>query len=75
MLSSHYVGFADGACRSTHNLSSATWELFAPNGELIDLQGIFLGQTTNNNAKYSAVIELLSEAVVVGIRDLVVKLD
>ena len=75
MSSDHYVGFADGACHSTRNLSSATWALFAPDGELINLQGIFLGQTTNNVAEYSAVIELLSDAIDLGIRDLVVKLD
>ena len=48
MSSNHYVGFADGVRCSTWNLSFATWELFAPDGELVDLQGIFLGQTTNN---------------------------
>ena len=73
--SSHYIGFADGACRSTWNPSSAAWVLYDPNDELINLQGIFLGWTTNNTAGYSAVIELLSESVSLGIRDLVVKLD
>jgi len=75
MSSGHYIGFVDGACRSTWNLSSAAWVLYDLNGELINLQGIFLGQTINNIVVYSAVIELLSEAVALGIRDLVVKLD
>ena len=75
MSSSHYVGFVDGACRSTHNLYSVTWVLYDPNGELINLQGICLGRTTNNIVKYNAIIDLLSEAVSLGIRDLVVKLD
>ena len=75
MSSNHYVNFADGACRSTRNLSSAAWALFAPDGELITLQGICLGRTTNNITEYSAVIELLSEAIDFKIRDLVVKLD
>ncbi len=69
------VGYADGASRSMQNLSSAAWVLYDLNGELINLQGIFLGRTTNNIAEYSAFIELLSEAVALGIRDLVVKLD
>jgi ribonuclease HI len=60
MSSSHYIGFADGACRSTQNLSSAAWVLYDPNGELINLQGICLGRTTNNIVEYSAVIELHS---------------
>ena len=70
-----YIGFVDGACRSTQNLSSAACALFAPDGELIDLQGTCMGGTTNNIAKYSELIELLSEAVAIRIRNLVVKLD
>ena len=75
MSLNHYVDFVDGACCSTRNLSSATWALFAPDGKLINLQGIYLGWTTNNIAEYSAVIELLSDAIDLAIRDLVVKLD
>ena len=58
-----HIGFTDGACRSTRNLSSAAWDIYDPNGELIDVQGICLGRTTNNIAKYSVIIELLSEAI------------
>jgi hypothetical protein len=29
-LSLPYIGFADGASRSTQNLASATWEIYAP---------------------------------------------
>ena len=38
-----YVGFADCASRNTQNLSSTAWVIYDPAGELIDLQGIFLG--------------------------------
>lgn len=75
MLSNHYVSFANGACRSTQNLSSSAWEIYEPNGELVNLKGICLGQTTNNIAKYSAVIEISSEAIALGIRELIVNLD
>ena len=75
MSDAPYVGFADGACRSTQNLSSAAWVIYDPHGELIDLQGVCLGRTTNNVAEYSAVIELLAEAANLGIRALVVNLD
>jgi len=75
MSNAPYVGFADGACRSTRNLSFAAWVIYDPHGELIDLQGVCLGRTTNNVAEYSAVIELLAEAVNLGIRALVVNLD
>ena len=51
-----YVGFADGASRNTKNLASATWVIYDPAGELIDLRGIFLGQATNNVIEYSIVI-------------------
>ena len=75
MSSTPYIGFADGACRSTRNLSSAAWVIYDPHGELIDLQGVCLGRTTNNVAEYCAVIELLTEAINLGIRALVVNLD
>jgi len=75
MFGAPYVGFADGACRSMRNLSSVAWVIYDPHGELIDLQGVCLGSTTNNVAEYSAVIELLAEAINLGIRALVVNLD
>ena len=70
-----YVGFADGAWRSTRNLSSAAWVIYDPHGELIDLQGVCLGRTTNNVTEYCVVIELLVEAINLRIRALVVNLD
>ena len=58
-----------------HNLSSATWEIYDPNGELVNLQVICLGHTTNNFTEYSSVIELFSRAISVGIRELVINLN
>ena len=72
---SPYVGFADGAFRSTKNLSSAAWVIYDPVGELINLQIICLGPATNNVTEYSALLELLTQAVNLGIRTLIVKLD
>ena len=69
------ISFADGACRSTQNLSSVEWATYDPNGELIDLEGICLGHTTNNIVEYSVVVELLLEAIALDIRELVVNLD
>jgi ribonuclease HI len=43
--------------------------------ELISLRGVCLGRATNNIAEYSAVIELLVDAISLGIRRLVVRLD
>ena len=62
-----FVGYADGASRSTQNLSSAAWAIFAPNGELVSFQGICIGRSTNNIAEYSTLIKLLSDAISFGI--------
>lgn len=55
-----HIGFTDGASHSAQNLSSMAWAIYDTQGELIDLQGICLGQTTNNIVAYSVVIEFLS---------------
>jgi len=70
-----YIGYADGACRSTQNVSSAAWVIYSPSDELVSMHGVSLGQTTNNIAEYSAVIELLTESISFGIRRLIVRLD
>ena len=70
-----FVGFVDGASSSTRNLSLAACVIYDPAGELVNLQGVCLGRTTNNIAEYSVVLELLTEAVNLGIRELLVYLD
>ena len=70
-----YIGFSDGACRNTRNISSAAWVIYSPFDELVSMHGVSLGQTTNNIAEYSAVIELLSESISFGIRSLIIGLD
>jgi ribonuclease HI len=70
-----YIGFADGASRSTQNLASATWAIYTPTNELVYLRGVCLGRVTNNIAEYSIVIELLVDVISLGIRHLVVRLD
>jgi ribonuclease HI len=67
-----YIGFTDGASRSTQNLASTAWAIYAPMNELNSLQGVCLGRATNNIAEYSAVIELLTDVISLGIRQLVV---
>jgi ribonuclease HI len=67
-----YIGFVDGASRSTHNLASAAWEIYAPTNELISLQGVCLGRATNNITEYSAVIELLIDSISLGIHHFIV---
>jgi ribonuclease HI len=70
-----YIGFADGASHSTWNLASTAWAIYAPTNELISFRGVCLGRATNNIAEYSTVIELLVDAISLGIRCLVVRLD
>jgi ribonuclease HI len=54
------------------NLAFTAWEIYAPTDELISLHGVFLGRATNNIAEYSAVIELLTDVVSLGICHLIV---
>jgi hypothetical protein len=72
MSSLPYIGFANGASHSTHNLASAAWEIYAPTNKLISLQGVCLGRATNNITKYNAVIELLTDAISLRIRHFIV---
>jgi ribonuclease HI len=70
-----FVGYADGASRHTRRLASAAWVIFSPQGQLLSSGGICLGDTTNNVTEYSAVIELLRDALSLGISHLWVYLD
>jgi ribonuclease HI len=58
-----YIGFTDGASRSTQNLASVAWAIYAPTDEIISLHGVCLGPATNNIVEYNAVIELLTDVV------------
>ena len=59
-----YVGFADGANRYTLNLTSASWVLYSPTGDLVSSGGPCLGPATNNLEEYHAVISLLIEVYI-----------
>jgi ribonuclease HI len=70
-----FIGYADGASRHTWRLTSTAWVIFTPQGQLLSSGGICLGDTTNNVAKYSEIIELLLDALSFGISHLWVYLD
>jgi ribonuclease HI len=70
-----YIVFVDGSSRSTQNLVSISWEIYAPMDEFISLHGVFLGHETNNIMKYNAVIEFLFDAISFGICHLIVQID
>jgi ribonuclease HI len=67
-----HIEFADGASRSTQNLASAAWEIYAPTNKLISLRGVFLGRVTNNIVEYSTVVKFLIDAISLSIRHLVI---
>ena len=70
-----FYGFADGACRHTLNLASTAWVLYSLDHDPISSWVVCIGPTTNNIAKYQAVIGLLTEATSRDIYDLVVFMD
>jgi hypothetical protein len=67
-----YLGYADGANRSSCHAASAAWVIFNLNNEFVDAGGIFLGHATNNLAEYEAVMTLMTNASALGIRSLVI---
>ena len=58
-----FIGFATGDHRYTLNLASTTWVLYSPTSEMLNSGGVLLGPSTNNLAKYQAMIGLLMEAL------------
>jgi ribonuclease HI len=70
-----FVGYADSASRHTRRLASTAWVIFTPQGQLLSSGGICLGDSTNNVAEYSEVIELLRDTLSLSISHLWVYLD
>ena len=75
MESSVYIGFADGTSRHTQNSASTTWVIYTPTGQVLSSGGICLWPSINNVAEYSAVIELLHDAISHGVHSLEVRID
>ena len=70
-----FIGYVDGVSRSTQNLSSAAWAIFASNDELLSFQWICIGRLTDNIAEYSTFIELLTDSISFGINRIIIRLD
>ena len=75
MESSTYIGFTDGVSYHTQHSASATWVIYTPMGQVLSSGGICLRPFSNNVAEYSAIIELLRDAILHGILSLEVHLD
>ena len=70
-----YFEFIDGASWHTRNLASAAWVIYYPSGQLMVSKGVCIGPASNNIVEYTAILNLLSEAISYGIDSLVVYLD
>jgi ribonuclease HI len=70
-----FIGFTDDTSRNTRRLASTAWVIFTPQGQLLSSGGICLGDTTNNVTEYRTVIELLRDALSLGISHLQFYLD
>ena len=75
MESSAYIGFTDGAFRHTQNSASVAWVIYTPMAQVLSSGGVCLRPSSNNVAKYSAIIELLRDAISHGVPSLEVRLD
>ena len=75
MESSTYIGFVDGASRHTQHSTSTAWVIYTPMGQVLSSGGVFLWPSSNNVVEYSAIIELLRDAISHGVRSLEVRLD
>ena len=71
---SHF-GFANGASRHTCNLASVAWVIHYPSRQFLVLRGVCIGPNLNNVAKYTAVVNLLSEEISLVVYLLVLYLD
>ena len=75
MESSTYIGFVDGAIRHTQHLASTAWVIYTPTGQVLSSGDICVRNSLNNVVEYSAVIELLQDAISHGVLSLEVCLD
>ena len=75
MESSTFIEFTDGASCHTQHSASAAWVIYTPMGQVLSSGGVCLRPSSNNVAEYSAVIELLRDAISHGVLSLEVSLD
>ena len=75
MESSIYIGFTDGASLHTQNSASDAWVIYTPTVQVLSLGGVCLWPSSNIVFEYSAIIELLCDAISHGFHSLDVHLD
>ena len=57
------IGFPDDARCHTQNSASAAWVIYTHTGQVSSSGGVCLWPSSNNVAEYSAIIELLRDAI------------
>ena len=70
-----HIRFTDGTSHHTQNSASVAWVIHTPMGQVLSSGGVCLNPSSNNVAEYSAVIELLRDAILHGVLSLEVRLD
>ena len=75
MESSSYIGFTDDTSFHTQNSASVAWVIYTPMGQVFSSGGVCLRTSSNNVSEYSAIIELLRDAISHGVLSLEVHLD
>jgi len=75
LKNSLYALYTDGASRGNPGKAGAGIVILAPNGNIILQKGIYLGEKTNNEAEYLALLLGLKEAYRLGIKDLFIYTD
>ena len=70
-----YIGFANGTSCNTQNSYSTAWVIYTPTGQVLSSIGVCLWPLSNNVAEYSAVIELLWDAISHGVLSLKVRIN
>ena len=73
--SRRYTGFANGASKWSPNIASDVRVIYSPSHDLIHIDEMCVGTTTNNQYEYDGVTGLLSSTLQFGIRHLDVFLD
>ena len=67
--------FTDGASKGNPGPAGAGWVLTAESGSVIEKTSKYLGEATNNEAEYQALILGLRNALALGVRQLRIYMD
>lgn len=75
MLQPDLIIFTDGGARGNPGPAAIGVVITAPDGKVINSFGRYIGETTNNQAEYQALIAGLEEAQKIGAKNIECRLD